>query len=95
MTKRTEGAIPANYLNSKDVFILDTGFHLYIWVGSEASHKEKASGFAYAQKYLVSEKRPLIMPVTRVAEGKESAAFKAFVGPAELKKGCAPACAIM
>jgi gelsolin len=42
--------VPANKLDPKDVFLLDTGLHLYIWIGSEASLKEKASGFTYAQK---------------------------------------------
>ena len=37
VTKRTEDAIPANYLSSKDVFILDTGLHIYIWVGKDVS----------------------------------------------------------
>ena len=38
-------------------------------------------------RYLKDHKRPPILPVTRLVEGKENSAFKQFVGPAEAAGG--------
>ena len=88
-SKKYEGnKIPKNNLLSNDVFVLDNGFHIYIWVGAGASDKEKANSFPYAHKYLKDHKRPEIMPITRVVEGTESAKFLEHFGPAVAPKGC-------
>ncbi len=33
----------------QDVFILDTGLQVFVWVGGDASPAEKKNGFSYAQ----------------------------------------------
>mmetsp|Transcript_13234 Transcript_13234/g.26859 ORF Transcript_13234/g.26859 Transcript_13234/m.26859 type:complete len:405 (+) Transcript_13234:42-1256(+) len=84
--------LPVSLLQSADVFILDTGFEIYIWVGHGASQSEKVSAFPYAQKYLKDYKRPPVLPITRYAEGKEPPRFLELFGPPEAKGGCC--CAI-
>ena len=62
-------------LDPKDVFILDAGNHIYVWVGKDASKDERAKGLGYASEYLFKQKRPRSLPITRVVEGHESEAF--------------------
>ena len=88
----TNGKVPKNNLLSNDVMLLDTGFEVFIWVGKGASDKEKSSSFPYAHRYLKDEKRPLVMAVTRLLEGRETRKFLEFVGPAVSAQGC---CTIM
>eukprot|EP00937_MAST-01D_sp_MAST-1D-sp2_P001995 g1995.t1 len=93
-TKCSVGAgdkVPKNLLNTGDVMLLDTGFHLFVWVGSGASTEEKQAGFPYAHRYIQDQKRPPVMPVTRLMEGRENAKFLEFVGPA-VAQGCCTIC---
>jgi len=85
---------PISNLDSEDAFIYDTGFELFIWVGTQASQSEKVSAFPYAQKYLKDYKRPAVLPITRYAEGKEESRFLDLFGP-PVAKGCCAACVIM
>ena len=49
--------LPISKLDSGDVFLYDTGFRVWLWVGKEASQQEKVSAFPFAQKYLKQYKR--------------------------------------
>uniref|UniRef100_UPI00397F68AB hypothetical protein n=1 Tax=Salmonella sp. s51944 TaxID=3159655 RepID=UPI00397F68AB len=62
-------------LDPTDVFLVDTGKELFVWVGGKASPEEKQNGLAYAHKYLMTTKHPLVS-VTCLRQGKESIAFK-------------------
>jgi len=64
-------------LDSNDVFVLDTGEYLYVWIGSRASIDERRNALGYAHKYLQDQPNPL-EAVTVVAEGKKSAAFESI-----------------
>jgi len=66
-------------LDEDDVFILDTGFHVYIWQGDKASRKEKAASFAYANVYLSGNKRPMLLPVTVERPNRLSKEFTSFL----------------
>lgn len=85
---------PISNLDSNDAFILDTGFELFVWVGSAASESEKVSAFPYAQKYLKDYKRPQGMPITRYAEGREDKRFLDLFGPPVQKGACGGCCVI-
>lgn len=63
-------------LQSDDVFILDTGAQILVWIGKGASDSEKANGMAYATKYISDNKRPKHTPIATMQEGAESGAFK-------------------
>jgi gelsolin len=70
-----KGNIKKSVLKSEDVFFLDTGPTLYVWVGSGTSKNEKAMAMQYATDFLKGAGRPLSTPVLRVIEGNEPAAF--------------------
>jgi gelsolin len=59
-------------LNSNDVFLIDIGYELMIWIGSKASSNEKRNAFGYAAKYLNDYNRPHHLPLCVMNEGKES-----------------------
>lgn len=61
-------------LTSDDVYIINTGSHVFCWVGSGASIDERKNGLSYASNYLNKTETPWL-PITVVAEGKENAAF--------------------
>jgi len=62
-------------LEKKDVFILDGGNHVFIWVGKEAPKEEKAQAMGYATHYLFEHNRPKNLPISVVNEGHETDAF--------------------
>ena len=64
------------YLRSDDVYILDDGFIVWVWIGKEASGRERGGGFNYAMKYIKKHKRPVYMPINQVREGQEPLTFK-------------------
>jgi len=39
-------------LVSDDVFIFDTGFEIFVWIGAKASLNERNSSIGQAQQYL-------------------------------------------
>jgi len=36
------------YLDPEDVFVVDSGFHVFVWVGKDATPHEKGGGLAIA-----------------------------------------------
>ncbi|RHY55571.1 hypothetical protein DYB30_004532 [Aphanomyces astaci] len=73
-----DGVLKKDLLNSTDVFIVDAGNVLHVWIGRGASADERKNGVIYASQYLTQTKRPAQTPITRVAEGGEGSAFKAL-----------------
>jgi len=72
-----EGGISKDALNTNDVFIINTGEHVFCWVGAGASIDERKNGIPYACNYLGKTETPWL-PITVVGEGKETAAFNAI-----------------
>jgi len=56
------------------VFIVDIGPELFVWVGKDASKREKGLAIHYAENYLKHHKRHAT-PVARVLEGLETSSF--------------------
>jgi len=67
------------FLDSNDVFILDTGAEVYAWVGKAASAGEKKKALTFAQEYVVSHKKPIQTPVVRILEGGENEVFESHL----------------
>ena len=65
------GDLTMDMLNSSDVFIVDPGPELLVWLGSEASERERAASFNTASKYLRSVGKPMKTPVAVLKEGQE------------------------
>ncbi|KAI8613954.1 hypothetical protein BC830DRAFT_1129705 [Chytriomyces sp. MP71] len=68
-------------LDSKDVFVVDAGEHVFVWIGKGSDEGERKVAMKFAQDYLHAHNRPLTLPITRVVEGVEdqSAEFKLAV----------------
>lgn len=64
--------ISKDLLGSDDVFIINTGEHVYCWVGKGASVDERRNGMPYACNYLSKTETPWL-PISVVGEGKEPA----------------------
>lgn len=75
-TEVARGRVTRSQLDSDDVFILDSGKHCYVWVGSGASSNEKKNGLSYAHNYLTKSANPL-QPITVIGEGQETKEFHA------------------
>jgi len=75
--KSTGTLLSKSLLDSKDVFIVDCGSELFVWVGSQASDGERAGALDTANKFLASAKRPAWTQAKRVVDGGEPPSFKA------------------
>ena len=69
------GKLPRELLKSDGVYLVDSGFHAYLWVGDSADFAKRVSAFVFAQAYLKRFQRPAVLPLTRFAEGEESDKF--------------------
>ena len=71
-----EGKFDRGMLDGNDVFILDQGQEVFVWVGKGSSEKERKWGIQYAQNYLGQYGRPKWLPITRIWEGGENEVFE-------------------
>lgn len=62
-------------LDSNDVFLLDGGFTVYVWIGKGASKAEKSQAMKIADQYLKNSGKNPGCPVTAIDEGKISVGF--------------------
>jgi gelsolin len=80
-TKVSEGnAIKKSQLDKDDVFVFDSGNEIFVWVGRGATVQEKQQAMISAQQYLVKEKRPSQLPITRILDGGENPKFNEAIG---------------
>jgi len=75
LTEVETGSIKRSHLKSGDVFVVDVGPELFVWVGKDASKREKALAIHYAEHFLKHHGRPFGTPVARVLEGSEPSSF--------------------
>ena len=78
----TQVELPGNkltrdLLNSDDVFIVDVGNKLYVWVGKGASPSERRESMTHAMQYITQNGYPNSTPIERVSDGGETPTFKA------------------
>jgi hypothetical protein len=66
-------------LDSRDVFVLDNGCEVFIWVGKTASGQGKQRAFFFAQHYMERNNRPAFLPLSTLNEGAESPRFLAVL----------------
>lgn len=64
------GDLKQSMLSSDDVYIVDPGPQLLVWVGSKASSKERAAAFNTASTYLKTQGKPITTPVSVLKEGQ-------------------------
>jgi hypothetical protein len=88
------GVLTKDLLKTEDVFVIDMGNEVYVWVGKAASESERKSALSVAVHYLKEQGRPSHTPVTRVVEEGETpvftALFRAWTEPKVLEFGYQP-----
>jgi len=87
VTRGTRKKPSVSKLKSDGVYIFDSGFEVFLWVGNKAPSSLKGSAYPRASQYIRAYKRPPVLPILHVKEGKESTAFQAFLGP-KLERWC-------
>jgi len=85
--KRTKPSI--SKLKPDGVFLFDSGFEVYVWVGDKAPSSLRGGSFPFTQKYLKSYNRPPVLPIHQVKQGRENENFNVFFGPEEAEACCA------
>jgi len=70
-----KGNIKKSCLKSEDVFFVDNGHTVYVWVGSGTTKNEKDHAIEYATAFLKAAGRPMSTPILRVMEGNEPTSF--------------------
>jgi len=71
-----DGYLDPDELHSGDVFIVDSGLSIYIWIGSEANKAERREAMPHACAYVTeSGRNPMDIPMCRVLENKEPSHF--------------------
>jgi len=73
-------------LDTNDVFVIDVGAEIYVWIGKGASKAEKNMSMSSAQKYLEEYKRPAWLPLTKIIEGSENELFTSLMTPKSGRK---------
>jgi len=65
-------------LDSNDVFLFDTGFEIFVWIGQRASQAERNAGIGQAQNYLKTSGRPVYLPISKIQEKSQIPTFEAL-----------------
>ena len=68
---KLDGPISKSKLDEKDVFLVDTGKQVFVWIGRETTADEKKNAMSYAHNYLKDTDHPLV-PVTCIKSGSSS-----------------------
>lgn len=75
---RTQSKIDKSMLSSSDVFLLDAGWEIFVWIGPQAALKEKTSAVAWADAYCMGDSRTADLPLSLVKAGYEPSDFSAY-----------------
>ena len=65
-------------LDDDDVFLLDAGWEVYLWVGNGSDKDEKIAGLTKADEYLQNTPRTANLPLTIIKSGWETPDFLEF-----------------
>jgi gelsolin len=76
-SKEAEGQFQEEHLNEEDVWIIDNGQTIYVYVGEHASTSEKKNALVYAHNYLKETTYPHL-PVTVVHKQAQGPSYDAF-----------------
>mmetsp|Transcript_23815 Transcript_23815/g.36201 ORF Transcript_23815/g.36201 Transcript_23815/m.36201 type:complete len:375 (-) Transcript_23815:117-1241(-) len=77
-TSKVVSCLKKGDLDTADVFLLDAGWDIYIWIGKGSDHSEKLAAMGAADRYAKMEPRALNIPVTIVKEGSETDIFNSY-----------------
>lgn len=95
-TNEKRPKILRSLLRKDNAYILDTGFHVYVWMGSGTRPNTRSLALHHAEIYFNTQKRP-ILPVTILKQGQETNKFDDFFmdGGGSGSRGCGGFCVVM
>ena len=67
--------IAKSLLDPSDVFLLDSGWEMFLWIGSSADRSEKVSAISWADAYCKKDPRTADLPLSLVKAGYEPSSF--------------------
>ena len=70
--------ISKSLLDTTDVFLLDTGWELVVWMGKESDRSERLAAMGHVDAYGQFMPRAKHLPVSILKEGYETSAFDDF-----------------
>jgi hypothetical protein len=73
-----EACLSKSALDDGDVFLVDVGWEIFIWIGKSADRHEKVAAMGAADRFAEMEPRANYLPVTIVKSGKETPEFLAY-----------------
>jgi hypothetical protein len=74
--KVAESKLERKMLDATDVFIVDSGAEVFVWVGDKATKQEREKSMEHAATYLKQNNRPVWTPITRIIATGETPPFK-------------------
>lgn len=86
-TKAKTPRIKRKELKQDHGYLLDTGFHVFIWLGKNVKQRVKVDAIPQSATYFKKHKRPLL-PVTLLKSGQETSDFNDFFYDAPEDTGC-------
>jgi hypothetical protein len=78
VTSVAKGKLDKSLLDPNDVFLLDVGSQIFVWIGKGATKDERNKGMSHGAQYLASSGRPAFTPLTRIIESGETPLFKSY-----------------
>ncbi|VDQ00372.1 unnamed protein product [Trichobilharzia regenti] len=63
--------LPKRVIGEDDVYFIDTGYELFVYIGSKCSPSEKHNAIPYSHEYLKNTRHPYI-PVTVIGPNQNS-----------------------
>ena len=70
--------IAKSLLDSTNVFLLDAGWELFVWMGKESDRSERLAAMGHVDAYGKFMPRAKHLPVSIVKEGFETSAFNEY-----------------
>lgn len=70
-TEIGRGDLRKNMLGSDDVYMLDAGIEIFMYVGKRASNAERKNAMGTAISYLAHQDKPLGTPIHVIKEGQD------------------------
>jgi hypothetical protein len=74
----TSVKLSRDLLDESDVFLLDSGWKVFLWIGSKADKSEKLGALGRADTYLNDDVRTSNLPLSIVKSGYEPSEFNAY-----------------
>lgn len=73
--RQSSPKIPRSALDVSDIFLLDSGWELFVWMGPESDRSEKLSAISCADVYCQKDRRTADLPLTLIKAGYETSTF--------------------